>query len=104
MRERFRICEVPLAAPIFLPSRRRLADAICCKQIFIKGDAAELLCRDGGSARGRGWSSRSRARNWSQKKFCFTINRFAGVMENLSAYAHRPIPFVLRYIRRRFAA
>jgi hypothetical protein len=50
MRERFRVCEVPLAAPIFLPSRRRLADAICCKQIFIKIDAAGLLRRDGTAA------------------------------------------------------
>jgi hypothetical protein len=40
MRERFRMCEVPLTAPIFLPSRCSRADAISHKQIFIKLDAA----------------------------------------------------------------
>jgi ATP-binding cassette, subfamily B, bacterial len=34
----------------------------------------------------------------------FAFNGFAGIMENLSGYAHRPIPFVLRYLRKRMAA
>jgi hypothetical protein len=47
MRERFCVCEVPLTAPIFLPSRCGLADAISHKQIFIKLDAAAMLRSDG---------------------------------------------------------
>jgi len=50
MRERLRICEVPIAAPIFLPSRCGLSDAICCKQIFINVDAAGMLRGDGAAA------------------------------------------------------
>jgi hypothetical protein len=50
MRERLRICEVPLATPIFLPSRRGLSDAICYEQIFINVDAVGMLRRDGAAA------------------------------------------------------
>src|ERR1044072_3119328 len=53
MGERFRMCEVPLNALIFLPSRCGLADAISLEQIFIKFDAAAML-------RGHGAASRSR--------------------------------------------
>jgi ATP-binding cassette subfamily B protein len=48
-------------------------------------------------------ASRDRARNISVE-FPFTLNRFADVMDNLSGYAHRPFPFVLRYLRQRLAA
>ena len=44
-------------------------------------------------------SSRNRAR--IALEFSFTLNRFADVMDNLSGYAHRPFPFVLRYLRQR---
>jgi hypothetical protein len=43
MRERFRMCEVPFIALIFLLSCCGLADAISHKQIFIKLDAAAML-------------------------------------------------------------
>jgi len=33
-----------------------------------------------------------------------SFNRFASHMDNLSGYANRPFPFVLRYLRQRFAA
>ena len=36
--------------------------------------------------------------------FSFTLNRFVEVMDNLSGYARRPFPFVLRYLRQRRAA
>src|SRR5260370_9096338 len=38
------------------------------------------------------------------RRFSFTFKRFAGVMDHLSGYAHRPFPFVLRYLRRRRAS
>src|SRR6202047_5383193 len=36
--------------------------------------------------------------------FSFSSNRFCSFMDNLSGYAHRPLPFVLRYLRQRLAA
>src|ERR1700726_2560729 len=36
--------------------------------------------------------------------FSFSSNRFCSFMDNLSGYAHRPLPFVLRYLRERLAA
>jgi len=51
MRERFRMCEVPLAASIFLPSCCGLADAIPLKQIVFKLDAAAMLRSDGATSR-----------------------------------------------------
>jgi ATP-binding cassette subfamily B protein len=38
------------------------------------------------------------------KKFSFTINRYADVMDQLSGYAHRPVAFVLRYLRNRLTS
>jgi ATP-binding cassette subfamily B protein len=37
-------------------------------------------------------------------KFSFSSNEFTGHMDNLSGYANRPLPFVLRYLRQRLAA
>jgi hypothetical protein len=53
MRERFCTCEVPLTAPIFLPSCCGLADAISHKQIFIELDVAAMLRSDGVALRSR---------------------------------------------------
>src|ERR1700692_2756698 len=36
--------------------------------------------------------------------FSFSSNRFCSFMDNLSGYAHRPLPFLLPYIRRRLAS
>src|SRR6202022_5104783 len=36
--------------------------------------------------------------------FSFSSNRFCSFMDNLSGYANRPFPFVLRYLRERLAA
>ncbi len=36
-------------------------------------------------------------------KYLFFSNGFTGYMDNLSGYANRPLPFVLRYLRRRLA-
>src|SRR5712671_6941262 len=37
-------------------------------------------------------------------KFSFSSNEFTGHMDNLSGYANRPLPFVLRYLRQRLAS
>src|SRR5947209_13253267 len=64
-----------------------------------------MLRRDVGLASRTRFATASRhpARN-SQIEFPFTLNRFAGLMDNLSGYAHCPFRFVLRYLRRRLAA
>jgi ATP-binding cassette subfamily B protein len=36
--------------------------------------------------------------------FSFSSNEFTGHMDNLSGYANRPLPFVLRYLRQRLAS
>ena len=36
-------------------------------------------------------------------KYLFSSNGFTGYMDNLSGYANRPLPFVLRYLRQRLA-
>src|SRR5260370_500746 len=36
--------------------------------------------------------------------FSFSSNGFCNCMDNLSGYAHRPLAFVLRYLRRRLAS
>src|SRR3979490_2233274 len=36
--------------------------------------------------------------------FSFSSQGFTGHMDNLSGYAHRPLPFVLRYLRKRLAS
>src|SRR3981081_62932 len=82
-----------------------LADAITSHQIFTVGNAAGLL-RSDGNARGTakkkhpsfGHTERIRL------KFSFSSNEFTGHMDNLSGYANRPLPFVLRYLRQRLAA
>jgi ATP-binding cassette subfamily B protein len=69
------------------------------------GNAAGLL-RSDGNARGTakkkhpsfGHTERIRL------KFSFSSNEFTGHMDNLSGYANRPLPFVLRYLRQRLAA
>ena len=67
-------------------------------------DAAALL-RDEGC--GMGTSRRCSA--FDQTKHLrlgssFTFSRFCSHMDNLSGYANRPFPFVLRYLRRRLAS
>jgi ATP-binding cassette, subfamily B, bacterial len=37
-------------------------------------------------------------------RFSFSFNEFCSYMDNLSGYADRPLPFVLRYLRRRLAS
>jgi ATP-binding cassette subfamily B protein len=84
----------------FLPSHCGLADAISREQIF---DAAKLLRSDGRPA-------------WPQTAVLHVIvcempgknlvhpQQVCSVMDNLSGYAHRPFPFVLRYLRQRLAS
>ena len=38
-----------------------------------------------------------------RSKYLFFYNGFTGYMDNLSGYANRPLPFVLRYLRQRLA-
>ena len=98
------MCEVPLnkrtsstLAVLLMPSHpiRFLAAA----------DAAKLLRSDGGAA----GNSRSSLRVIDRAKcvrvrLSFSSNRFCSHMDSLSGYAHRPFPFVLRYLRQRLAS
>jgi len=81
-----------------------LSDAIRCEQVFfIEVDAAGLL-------RGNGFAPRNRDRRSSRNRAHTVVEipvRLQQVyrhMDNLSGYAHRPLPFVLRYLRKRLAA
>src|SRR4030095_8147185 len=81
-------------------SRCGLADAISHKQFLIKRYSAAMLRNNGASPRRRTAGLHIVVR---QENFSF-VTGLQGIMENLSGYAHRPIPFVLRYIRKRMAA
>ena len=100
MRERSRICEVPLVsascflhtAVLLMPSDTNRFPAVsmlqnCC------GVMATLARKPEAAF----FTSSCAMRDWD---FSFTLNRFADVMDNLSGYARRPFPFVLRYMRR----
>jgi ATP-binding cassette subfamily B protein len=88
-----------------LPSQCGLADAIGRQQIFADVDAAKLLRSDGWTravefavvhviVRGKLLSGISRS----------PPTNMQDVMDNLSGYAHHPLPFVLRYLRQRLGS
>src|SRR5260370_14932068 len=84
--------------------QRGLAHAITSDQTFVVVIAAQLL-RGDGSTRGTetAFSAFHRlGRVWLG--FSFSSNGFCKYMDNLSGYAHRPLAFVLRYLRRRLAS
>jgi ATP-binding cassette subfamily B protein len=74
--------------------------AITSNQAFIVVNAAGLLRRDG-SMMGTEKRRASR-RNWPTN--IFIPQRVCSYMDNLSGYAHRPLPFMLRYLRQRLAS
>jgi ATP-binding cassette subfamily B protein len=82
-----------------------LADAITPDQISVVANAAGLL-RSDGSAMGTAEKCPSfiDCPESVRSRFSFFSNRFTGHMDNLSGYANRPLPFVLRYLRQRLAA
>jgi ATP-binding cassette subfamily B protein len=81
-----------------------LAHAIRCEQVFfIDVDAAELLRSDGLALRNRDCRS-SRNRAHTAVEIPVRLQQVYRHMDNLSGYAHRPFPFVLRYLRKRLAA
>ena len=81
-----------------------LADAITSDQIFAAVTAAELLRGDGVTAGTWEEFRRDRSDETSPVGFPFFSNGFCSHMDNLSGYAHRPFPFVLRYLRQRLAS
>ena len=73
-------------------------------KIFSRLDAAELLRGDGCAPRNpERHSSRNRAR-YALRNSRSLSTGLQNIMDNLSGYAHRPFPFVLRYLRQRRAA
>jgi ATP-binding cassette subfamily B protein len=88
--------------PALLP-HHGLADAITPGQVFAVVNAARLL-RGDGSAMGTAEKHPACDPTVSiQVEFLF-FQPVSGDMDNLSGYANRPLPFVLRYLRRRLAA
>src|ERR1700716_540416 len=84
---------------------RGLADAITPDQTSVVANAAGLL-RSDGSAMGTAEKCPSfvDCAERVRSRVSFFSNRFTGHMDNLSGYANRPLPFVLRYLRQRLAA
>src|SRR5713226_9010945 len=83
---------------------RGLAHAITPDQTFVTINAAQLLHGDGsGTGTERAPSASDRTER-VRLGFFFLLQRVCSHMDNLSGYAHRPLRFVLRYLRRRLAA
>src|SRR5262245_17934868 len=86
----------------FLPSHSGLGDAITLQHVFADAGGAKLLRSGGHTKKTTSRSSRHRARETELEKSRSPPTAFAGTfMDHLSGYAHRPFPFVLRYLRRR---
>src|ERR1700722_2095910 len=99
-RERSRICEVPLSSTL-LPSPG-LVDAIAPDHLSTERHAARLL-RSHGSTAGTAEKRRSLNCRTSVRPNLLSATDLR-YMDNLSGYANRPLPFVLRYLRQRLAA
>src|SRR5260370_5591548 len=101
-RERFRMCEVPEYAHFFhtmvllMPSH-----PIRFPQCLMLHDCCAVMATRWELRRS---AHRSSISNVSGLGFSFSSNRFCNNMDNLSGYAHRPLSFVLRYLRQHLAA
>ena len=101
-RERFRICEVPQGRAL-LP-HHGLADAITSDQTFT---ARTVAVANAARNVAQYWQDRwehSIERQASPDRIFLLLQRVCSHMDNLSGYAHRPLPFVLRYLRQRLAS
>src|SRR5271157_1143782 len=103
MRERSRICEVPSSKGYIFDTRPAgHADAITSKQIVGVADVTGL-CVVIAIQREPGRSARRS--NGTRSAEIFPLSqRILQPMDQLSGYAHRPFPFVLRYLRKRLAS
>jgi ATP-binding cassette subfamily B protein len=82
-----------------------LADAITSNQISsVAANAAGLLRSDGGAIGTAQKHGSFDSTERTQLRDFLSFNGFCRYMDNLSGYANRPLPFVLRYIRRRLAS
>ena len=102
-RERFGRCEVPSKDTYFLhtvvlvmPSRPIKYLALSLPAELLRGDGVAMETERTFSAAGR--TKRLLI------EFPFITNGFCNHMDNLSGYARRPFPFVLRYLRQRLAS
>jgi ATP-binding cassette subfamily B protein len=88
----------------YLPPHRGLGDAITSDKVFTTVITAELLRGDGVAMESPGSFPAVLPTKCLQVEFPFITNGFSSHMDNLSGYAHRPFPFVLRYLRQRLAS
>jgi ATP-binding cassette subfamily B protein len=84
--------------------QRGLAHAITSDQTFVVVIAAQLLRGDGSTTGTETAFSAFHRLGRVWLGFSFSSNGFCKYMDNLSGYAHRPLAFVLRYLRRRLAS